>query len=89
MNFNYLQSSISTLSRAISSLRASFSSLQCTLMHFLGGNDDFGVFIPICGLGVGGNSRGAGTVHFRIPFVRPVEGSSSLDSSLAEESRFT
>lgn len=58
-------------------------------MHFFGGNDDLGVFIPTCGLGGGGIGRGAGIVHVRISFVRPVEGSSSLDSSLADESRFT
>ena len=29
----------------------SFSSLQGTLIHFLGGNDDLRGFIPTCGLG--------------------------------------
>lgn len=35
-------------------LSSSFSSLHATLMHFLGGKDDFGVFPPTCGRVVSG-----------------------------------
>ena len=55
-------------------------------MHFFSGNEDFGVFIPTCGLGGRGSGRGAGTVHALVSVT--VGSSSSLDS-LADESIFT
>ena len=45
----YLQSSISSFKLSTCLFNSLFSSLQCTLMHFVGGNEDFGIFIPTCG----------------------------------------
>lgn len=44
----YLQSSISCFRLSTCLFNSLFSSLQCTLMHFVGGNEDLGVFIPTC-----------------------------------------
>ena len=51
-------STICSLREEIVALSCSFSSLQCTLIHFLGGKEDLGVFWPTCGLDVGMDGSG-------------------------------
>lgn len=80
----YLQSSISCFKLSTCLFNSLFSSLQCTLMYFVGGNEDFGVFIPTCGRTSCDGSRGNGSRGMTSESDSPL-----LDSSLLLDEAMT